>query len=226
MAREKNKIPQDPGVYWIDGKETKVLKVGEVTVHNDKGRSVLAKLSPIPMFPGKATLEMAGRPLRRTSLSTRNRSSYIQLSEPEGFGIIKLTPKGAIRIVENMNIHPIDKSMIEEVRIPVEILHRQLADDLYKIWARDPLEPPASTPWCGVHRGQGQASRSSTSQSKPSDLKSILFSVLSGFLLSALSLRISGSLRLIIFSPAAAQRHRENTKSKKKPENRENERRW
>src|SRR5579871_7045626 len=58
LQRQVSHIPQDPGVYWIDGKETKVIKAAEASVHTNKGRSVLAKLSPIPMVTGKGTLEI------------------------------------------------------------------------------------------------------------------------------------------------------------------------
>ena len=140
VAKEATRIPQDPGVYWIDGKETKVLKLGEVTVHTNKGRSILQKVSPVPMFAGLATLEMAGA--HSTNIFTDPQQEfYIQLSDPQGFGIAKLTPKGAVRIVENLTYHPIDKEEVYEERTMMPILHRQLGDDLYKIWARDPLEP-------------------------------------------------------------------------------------
>jgi len=140
VATEKNRIPQDPGVYWLDGKETKVLKVGESAVHSNKGRTVLQKLSPIPTVTGKATLEMNG--LHSANIFTDpEQEFYIQLSEPEGFGIAKLTPKGTVRIIENLTYHPIEKDLVVEERTMVEILHRQVADDLYKIWPKDPLEP-------------------------------------------------------------------------------------
>jgi hypothetical protein len=140
VQQEKNHIPQEPGVYWVDGKETKVLKTGEVAVQNDKRRSVLQKLSPLPAITGKATLEMTGA--HSANIFTEpSPEFYIQLSEPEAFGIVKLTTKGAVRIVENLTYNPVDKSMVHEERTDVDILHRQLADDLYKIWPKDPLEP-------------------------------------------------------------------------------------
>ena len=140
VKKEVSRIPQDPGVYWLDGKETKVLKAGEVTVHSNKGRAILQKLSPIPMITGKATLEMAGAHSANI-FTDPQQEFFIQLSAPEGFGIVKITTKGALRIVENLVYNPIDKTMVEEERTSVPILHRQLGDDLYKIWARDPLEP-------------------------------------------------------------------------------------
>jgi hypothetical protein len=140
VKKEASRIPQDPGVYWVDGKETKVLKVGEVAVHSNKGRSILQKLSPIPAITGKATLEMTGAHSANI-FTDPEQEFYIQLSDPEGFGIAKLTTKGAVRIVENLTYNPIDKTMVDEERSMVEILHRQVANDLYKIWPRDPLPP-------------------------------------------------------------------------------------
>jgi len=140
VQKDASRIPQEPGVYWLDGKETKVMKAGEVAVHSNKGRTILQALSPIPMITGKATLEMTGA--HSTSIFTDpEQEFYVQLAGTEGFGIAKLTTKGAIRIVENLTYHPIDKSMVQEDRTLVDILHRQLGDGLYKIWAKDPLPP-------------------------------------------------------------------------------------
>jgi hypothetical protein len=140
VKKEASRIPQDPGAYWLDGKEAKVMKPGEVAVHSNKGRSVLQKLSPIPMVNGKAVLEMTA-PHASTVFSDPEQEFYVQLAGTEAFGIVKLTTKGAIRIVENLTYSPIDKTMVDEERTPVDILHRQLGDGLYKIWAKDPLEP-------------------------------------------------------------------------------------
>jgi hypothetical protein len=140
VRAEVNQIPDNPGVYWVDGKETKSLKPGEVAVHSDKGRRVLQALSPIPVVTGKATLEMTGAHSANI-FTDPEQEFYIQLSEPEGFGIVKLTTKGAVRIVENLTYNPIDKTQVDEDRTSVEILHRQVADDLYKIWPKDPLPP-------------------------------------------------------------------------------------
>src|SRR5947209_6791192 len=60
MEKEVMRIPQDPGAYYILGKETKVMKQAESTVHTDKKRSILKKLSPIPMIEGKGTVELQG----------------------------------------------------------------------------------------------------------------------------------------------------------------------
>jgi hypothetical protein len=138
MKQEVSRIPQDPGVYWLEGKETKVLKAAESTVHTNKGRSVLAKLAPAPVVSGKGTLELTG--LHSSNVFTNaEQEFFIQLSDIERFGIAKLTPKGAVRIVENLTFVPITKEVVEEP-VLVEIFQKQLTPDgLYKIWPRDPL---------------------------------------------------------------------------------------
>ena len=138
--KEASRIPQTPGAYWIDGKDTKAMKPGEESVHSDKGRSMLQKLSPIPAFAGKATLEMAGAH-SSTVFTDPQQEFYVQLSGTEAFGIAKLTTKGAVRIVENLTYHPIDKDLVYEERTLVDYLHRQLGDGLYKIWAKEPMPP-------------------------------------------------------------------------------------
>lgn len=137
LAKEVSRIPQDPGVYWLEGNEVKVLKQAESTVHNNKGRNVLKRLSPIPMVTGKATLELQGS----NSLNVfkdPEQEFYIQLSDQERFGIVKLTPAKGVRVVENVTIMPVTNEIVEEAQT-VEILRKQLADGLYKIWPREKL---------------------------------------------------------------------------------------
>ena len=139
LAKETSRIPQDPGVYWMMGTEAQVLKQAESTVHTNKGRSVLKRLAPIPIVTGKGTLEIQGS----SSLNVfkdPEQEFYIQLSEPERFGIAKLTVKGAVRIVENLTFVPVTNEVVEEPAM-VEDLHQQLADGLYKIWPKEKLPP-------------------------------------------------------------------------------------
>lgn len=139
VAKEVSRIPQDPGVYWLEGTETKVLKQAESTVHNNKGRSVLKRLAPVPIVSGKATLEVQGN----NSLNVfkdPEQEFYIQLSEPERFGIVKLTVGKGVRIVENLTFVPVSNEIVEENQ-PVHILRKQLGDGLYKIWPQEKLPP-------------------------------------------------------------------------------------
>jgi hypothetical protein len=140
LQKQVTRVPQDPGVYWIDGKETKVIKSAEATVHTDKRRSILAKLSPIPMVSGKGTLELDGAHSQNV-FTNPEQEFFFQLSETERFGIAKVTSKGAVRIVENLTFVPVSKETVEELTM-VETFQQQLSPDgLYKIWAKEPLEP-------------------------------------------------------------------------------------
>jgi hypothetical protein len=140
QQNEIMKIPQNPGVYVVEGKETRKFKAAESTVHSNKGRSVLKALSPIPMVTGKATLEIPEA--HSLNVLTNDRPElYIQLEKEERFGIVKLTPQHGIRIVEKITTIPVTKEIVEEPE-EVEIFRKQLTPDgLYKIWPQNPLEP-------------------------------------------------------------------------------------
>jgi hypothetical protein len=140
MQKEVSRIPQDPGVYWLDGKETKIIKAAEASVKTNKGRSVLAKLSPIPMVSGKGTLELQGAHSQNV-FTNPEQEFYFQLSATERFGIAKLNPKGTVRIVENLTFVPVTKETVEELEM-VPSFEKQLADSgLYKVWPKEPLPP-------------------------------------------------------------------------------------
>ena len=139
LAKEKNRIPQDPGAYWLLGNQAQVMKLADSTIHTDKGRAVLKKLSPIPVFNGKATLEIGGAHSLNV-FTDPEQEFYLQLSELERFGIAKLTVKGAVRIVEKVTTLPVVNEIVEEPTM-VEILKKELASGLYKIWPKEKLEP-------------------------------------------------------------------------------------
>ena len=137
---EISRIPRDPGVYYLVGKDLKSIKVAESKVHNNKGRNVLKILSPIPVVSGKATLELDGEHSSNI-LTNPEQEFYIQLSEQERFGIVKLTPDRGVRVVEKITIVPVTKE-VEEEPIDVQIFRKQVTQDgLYKIWPTKPLQP-------------------------------------------------------------------------------------
>jgi hypothetical protein len=139
LQMEVRKIPQDPGVYWVEGGQTKVLKEAEAAVRTNKGRSILAKLAPAPVVAGKGTLELQGAHSQNV-FTNPEQEFYIQLTQAERFGIAKLTPKGAVRIVENLTFIPVTKEVVEEP-VMIEIFRKQMTSDgLYKIWPKEPLE--------------------------------------------------------------------------------------
>jgi len=138
IRKEISRIPQDPGVYWLDGNQTKSLKVAESSVHTNKRREVLKRLSPIPTVSGKATLEIDGMHSQNV-FTNPEQEFYIQLSEMERFGIARLTVKGNVRIVEKLTYTPIIKEVEEEADM-VDTFQQQLdSSGLYKVWPKQPL---------------------------------------------------------------------------------------
>ena len=139
LEKEKSRIPQDPGAYWLLGNEVQVMKLAESTIHTNKGRAILKKLTPVPMVTGKATLEIQGAHSLNV-FTDPEQEFYIQLFEPERFGIAKLTAKGAVRIVENVTTLPVVNEIVEEPTM-VDILKKEVDGGLYKIWPKEKLAP-------------------------------------------------------------------------------------
>jgi hypothetical protein len=137
VEAEVRRIPQDPGVYWVEGGQTKILHAAESTLRTNKGRAILKRLAPLPVVTGKATVELNGAHSLNVFTSAEQ-EFYIQLSQLERFGIARLTSKGAIRIVENVTFMPVTEEVIEGLT-DVPILQRELAEGLYKIWPKEPL---------------------------------------------------------------------------------------
>jgi hypothetical protein len=140
LQDEITKIPQAPGVYYLEGGQTRTIKLAESAVRTNKGRAILKAISPVPMVSGKATLELQGKHALNV-VHNPLQEFYIQLSTEERFGMVKLTPDKDVRVVEKLTIVPVSKEVVEEP-IEVEIFRKQLTPDgLYKIWPMEPFEP-------------------------------------------------------------------------------------
>ena len=140
IRAEVARIPQDPGVYYVEDNTVKPIKVAESKVHNNKGRNVLKVLSPLPVVTGKATLELDGLHSQNI-LTNPEQEFYIQISTEERFGIVKLTPEHGIRIVEKITVIPVTKEVVEEP-VEVQVFRKQMTQDgLYKLWPMKPMEP-------------------------------------------------------------------------------------
>ena len=130
------KIPRDPGVYRLEDNRLRVFPAAESTVSNSKGRTALKVFVPVLM--GKSTVEIPGEHSPNI-VKESSPEFFLQLSEMENFGLIKLTPRKGVRIVEQISIVPVVKEM-EEERTLVQTFTKQLSDNgLFKIWPQDPL---------------------------------------------------------------------------------------
>jgi len=142
IQKEMLRIPQNAGVYWLTDTETKTIPIAESTVHTDKGRKILRYLSTMPqMMNGRGTLELQGAHSLNT-FTNPDQEFYLQLSENQPFGIVKLQSlKSGVRVVEDLTFVSMTKEVQEQLN-PVDIIQQELAPGgLYKIWAKDSLPP-------------------------------------------------------------------------------------
>jgi hypothetical protein len=137
--KEVENVPAQEGVYLIEDEKLTPMKVGESKVVTNKRRSVLKAISPVPLVPGKATLELDGP---HSSQGTANRSPefYIRLSQDERFGIVRMGEHKGNRVVEKLTIQPVVNETQQEPDL-VDVFRQQVADGLFKIWPQKPLEP-------------------------------------------------------------------------------------
>lgn len=139
QREEMQRVPQNPGVYLVDGKELKPIKQAESKAVTNKGRSVLKVLSPIPVVSGQATVELDGE--RSANLvAAPEPEFYFRLAYNERFGIFKLAPKKKARVVQKWSIIPVANETVE-AQEEVPVLRQQIEEDLYKIWPKEPLKP-------------------------------------------------------------------------------------
>jgi hypothetical protein len=139
MRREIERIPVETGVFIVSGDKVQVLKQAEGKVVTNKRRSVLKAMSPIPIVSGKATVEVEG-PAAPNKASGIRPEFYMRLAKEERFGIVKLNPSKTGRVVQNWNILPVVKEIVEEMDT-VEIFRKQISEGLYKIWPAKDMEP-------------------------------------------------------------------------------------
>jgi hypothetical protein len=137
--KEVESVPAEEGVYLIQDEKLTPMKVGESKVVTNKRRSVLKAISPIPLVPGKATLELDG-PHSPQGTANRSPEFYIRLSQDERFGIVRMGEHKGNRVVEKLTIQPVVNETQQEADM-VEIFRQQVADGLFKIWPQKPLEP-------------------------------------------------------------------------------------
>ena len=131
-----------PGAYYIRGEQMEAVKQAESKVVSNKKRTILKVLSPVPLVPGKATIELDGdhAPLRITDTRPE---FYFRLSDYERLRDrqVDATKKDA-RVVETLSILQVkDEKMVDETIQKIETFKKQEADLLYRIWPIKPLEP-------------------------------------------------------------------------------------
>lgn len=139
LREEQERIPYEPGAFISEGETVTALKQAEAKIVNNKRRSILKALSPIPMVSGKATVELDG--ITSAFVLRKPRPEfYFRPTGEERFAIVKVTPTKTTRIVQKWDIVPVSKEIVETTDI-VETFKQQLNPGLYKIWATKDMAP-------------------------------------------------------------------------------------
>ena len=140
LRREIRSIPANSGAYYKGtGTVLRALPAAKYDVVTNKTRKVLTYLSPIPIIPGKATVVIQGRGSGFV-IHEAKPEFYLRLEKEERFGIIRLTPKKNVRIVENISILPVVNENYEE-RKQMPAFTQELESNLYQVWPEKPLTP-------------------------------------------------------------------------------------
>jgi hypothetical protein len=138
QREERERVPQEPGVYLVKGKELISIKQAESKAVSKKSRKILKAISPIPVVSGKTTVELDGEHSPNVVAAARP-EFYMRLAKDERFGIVKMTPKKGVRVVQEWEIVPVSKELIEK-QDDIEVFRKQVDDGLYKIWPVQTLE--------------------------------------------------------------------------------------
>ena len=139
QRREIASIPMDTGAFYKVGHDIKPLPSADYQVITSKKRKTLQALSPVPLVPGKASVVIQGDHSKFTVNENRP-DFYLRLAKQERFGIVSVTPKKNLRVVENISILPVTKQNVEE-RKQMDAFQQQLADGLFKVWPEKALTP-------------------------------------------------------------------------------------
>ena len=133
QKREIAAISQEVGAYYkAETGPVKALKLAEYQVITSKRRQVV-------QVPGKASVVVQGQHAS-FEVDEERPDFLVRLDKEERFGIIRLTPKKNLRVVENIAIVPVSKESIED-RKQVETFEQELAGGLYRIWPQKALTP-------------------------------------------------------------------------------------
>ena len=137
--KEAARVPRSPASTTSVGDKIESLKTAEVEVNSSKGRTILKVLSPVPLVPGKSTVEIKGESAAYRAAGDKP-EFYFRLSDDERFGIIKLTQKEE-RASARDHQHPAGDQRSGRRPEAGADLQEASVRRTYKIWPEQPLEP-------------------------------------------------------------------------------------
>jgi len=138
--KEVQRVPHGLGVYYLRGDKIETIPVAGSKIVNNKKRSVLKAITPVPMVASKETVELDGENAAVRVADTRP-EFYFRLSNEERFGIVKLTKTDKkTRVVEIVEEVPVSKELVEKFD-DIDTFKKQEGELFFKIWPEKDLEP-------------------------------------------------------------------------------------
>ena len=139
QRREIASIPMETGAYYKQEGKIKAIPQADYQIVTSKTRRTWQILSPIPLVAGKASVLIKGDH-SAFEVNEERPDFFLRLEKEEHFGIVTLTPKKGMRIVENISIIPVTKEGVEQPK-EMDTFQQELASGLYRIWPQKTLAP-------------------------------------------------------------------------------------
>jgi len=139
MRHEAAAVPADAGVYVFEEEKARELPLAEMEVVNDRRRSLLKLINPLPVVAGRNWVEVKGLHSANVFRTARPKF-YIRLHTYQRFGFLKMTEHKGNRVLQTWELIPVTKQLVE-TQEEVEDFRRQAGPMLYQIWPRENLEP-------------------------------------------------------------------------------------
>lgn len=139
LRKEARGIPADVGVYVYEEGKLRTIAMADLEVVNDRKRSILKAINPLPMTAGRNFVEMKG--LRSANVIRTDRPEfYFRLDRQQMFGFVRVSRHKENRLVQVWEIIPVSKQIVE-TQEDLEDFRREAGPLLYQLWPRKPLEP-------------------------------------------------------------------------------------
>ena len=135
-------LPEDRGMFVLDGKTVTVLKENKTEIKIDKGRVAEKIVSGVPaLIPTRHYMEVKGKHAA-IRLPAGELEFYFRIppgdDEPE-IAMIRATEKGEVRVVETISTNIVGEN--NENRKDIKLLRWEVAKDVYRFTIAQPVDP-------------------------------------------------------------------------------------
>ena len=136
---ELHDVPLEDGVYFLDGDKVALVPQSDVVLNGSKKRAFLQVIAPVPVLPGKTTVDLEGKESKFAVAEARP-MFYVRLEKISRMGVLRMRDKKDGRRAQVIEKLKATGESFEE-QDDVELFRQQLAPSVYKVWPVEPLAP-------------------------------------------------------------------------------------